>query len=185
MKLRIYHGTGKEAAENIQKDGFRKNYGRWGTGAYFAGNFEYAQGFGQHIITVLVDDAKLFIMNYKDIAKVYNLDEEEEEGFPQIETYVLQKGYDGILIKYAENDVEVCIYNTHNILIERIGTLDILSKDPIEQLNALSHLLPTPVLEDIHKRIGDWLASGGEVTDPYIEQQLRFAKRVLQLKQVS
>lgn len=36
---------------------------------------------------------------------------------------------------------------------------------------------PTPVLEDINKRIGDWLASGGKEDDPYIEQQLRYAMK--------
>lgn len=47
----------------------------------------------------------------------------------------------------------------------------------IEELNTIAGQLPTPVLKDIYKRIGDWLASGGGINDPYIEQQLRFAKR--------
>lgn len=37
--------------------------------------------------------------------------------------------------------------------------------------------IPTAVLEDINKRIIDWLASGGKEEDPYIQQQLRYAER--------
>lgn len=47
----------------------------------------------------------------------------------------------------------------------------------IGELNGIAHLLPLEVLEDINKRITDWLASGGQDSDPYIEQQLRFALR--------
>lgn len=49
---------------------------------------------------------------------------------------------------------------------------------PIEKLTAISHKLPISVLEDIYKRITDWLASGGKEEDPYIEQQLRYAQHV-------
>ncbi len=52
-------------------------------------------------------------------------------------------------------------------------------KNPMEEITTIAHLLPTSVLADINQRIGDWLASGGKETDPYIEQQLRFAKRFL------
>lgn len=48
---------------------------------------------------------------------------------------------------------------------------------PIEELNNIAHQLPLVVLRDIDKRITDWLAAGGSYDDPYIEQQLRFAKR--------
>ncbi|WP_368653747.1 DUF6877 family protein [Ornithinibacillus sp. 4-3] len=47
---------------------------------------------------------------------------------------------------------------------------------PLKEITAIAHKLPLPVLEDINKRIGDWLASGGKEDDPYIEQQLRFAR---------
>jgi hypothetical protein len=48
--------------------------------------------------------------------------------------------------------------------------------EPMRELNKIAHHLPIPVLQDIDKRITDWLASGGTENDPYIEQQLRFAK---------
>lgn len=51
--------------------------------------------------------------------------------------------------------------------------------NPLDEIMMISHLLPTPVLKDIDKRVGDWLAMGGKESDPYIEQQLRFAKRFI------
>lgn len=47
----------------------------------------------------------------------------------------------------------------------------------MDELASISHLLPLPVLQDVDKRCGDWLAVGGGHDDPYIHQQLRFAKR--------
>lgn len=46
----------------------------------------------------------------------------------------------------------------------------------MDEILKISDQLPMVVLEDINKRIGDWLAMGGQYTDPYIEQQLRFAR---------
>lgn len=48
---------------------------------------------------------------------------------------------------------------------------------PIEEISTLSKHIPLEALKDINGRIGDWLASGGKEDDPYIEQQLRYAKR--------
>ncbi|GED34016.1 hypothetical protein P9G84_22445 [Brevibacillus centrosporus] len=50
---------------------------------------------------------------------------------------------------------------------------------PMDQIVAIAPQLPREVLDDIYRRIGDWLASGGSEDDPYIEQQLRYAKRFL------
>lgn len=50
---------------------------------------------------------------------------------------------------------------------------------PMDELSGIAHQLPLPVLQDIDKRITDWIASGGRHDDPYIEQQLRFAKRFI------
>ena len=49
----------------------------------------------------------------------------------------------------------------------------------MEELASISHLLPLPVLKDVDQRCGDWLATGGKQDDPYIYQQLRFAKRFI------
>ena len=50
---------------------------------------------------------------------------------------------------------------------------------PMEELISIASKLPTEVLVDVHRRIGDWLASGGKETDPYIEQQVRYAKKFI------
>lgn len=53
---------------------------------------------------------------------------------------------------------------------------------PMEELNRLVPKLPTVIVEDINKRVGDWLASGGDEDAPYIKQQVRFAKNYLKYK---
>lgn len=52
-------------------------------------------------------------------------------------------------------------------------------ENPMEEIAEIAHRLPTWVLKDIDKRTTDWLSGGGKVDDPYIEQQLRFARNVL------
>lgn len=47
----------------------------------------------------------------------------------------------------------------------------------MDELNKIADKLPAIILTDIDKRIGDWLACGGKEDDPYIEQQLRYAKK--------
>lgn len=39
--------------------------------------------------------------------------------------------------------------------------------------------IPVKILDDIDKRITDWLSSGGTMEDPYIMQQYRFAENYL------
>ncbi|WP_188006845.1 Phosphoheptose isomerase [Sporosarcina sp. ANT_H38] len=49
--------------------------------------------------------------------------------------------------------------------------------NPINEISKIAEHIPLEALQDIHQRITDWLASGGEHDDPYIHQQLRYAKR--------
>lgn len=60
---------------------------------------------------------------------------------------------------------------------KREGVEDMTNPNPMDEILKISSRLPTVVLEDINKRIGDWMAMGGKYTDPYIEQQLSFARR--------
>lgn len=53
----------------------------------------------------------------------------------------------------------------------------------MDELASISHLLPLSVLQDVDKRCGDWLAAGGKQDDPYIKQQLRFAKYFIKLQE--
>lgn len=48
----------------------------------------------------------------------------------------------------------------------------------ITALTGVPSRISIPVLEDIVKRIGDWLLAGGSADDPYIEQQVRYAENV-------
>ena len=51
--------------------------------------------------------------------------------------------------------------------------------NPINEISKISEHIPVAALQDIHARITDWLAGGGNHDDPYIYQQLRYAKRFL------
>ena len=44
--------------------------------------------------------------------------------------------------------------------------------------------LPLVVSTDVMKRCGDWLASGGKENDPYIKQQLEYAKKMIKNKEM-
>ncbi len=49
----------------------------------------------------------------------------------------------------------------------------------LEEIASIAHLLPLEVLQDVNQRCMDWMAPGGKEDDPYIHQQLRFARRFL------
>ena len=46
----------------------------------------------------------------------------------------------------------------------------------IMEITKIAEHIPLFALQDIHQRIGDHLGSGGKEDDPYIYQQLRYAK---------
>lgn len=45
-----------------------------------------------------------------------------------------------------------------------------------------SSKIPFEALQDIDKRMGDWLAMGGNIEDEYINQQFRYAQRIVNMK---
>ncbi|WP_285397610.1 DUF6877 family protein [Lysinibacillus sp. fls2-241-R2A-57] len=51
---------------------------------------------------------------------------------------------------------------------------------PLYELHQIACELPLNVLSDVKQRIGDWLASGGKETDPYIKRQVAYAQKVYQ-----
>lgn len=55
-------------------------------------------------------------------------------------------------------------------------------ENPLDEILKISDQLPMAVLQDINQRIGDWLAMGGHSTDPYIEQQLKFARKFVEIE---
>lgn len=52
-------------------------------------------------------------------------------------------------------------------------------ENPLREIEKIAHQLPLVVLQDINKRITDWLSGGGKEDHPYIEQQLRFAQNFI------
>ena len=48
---------------------------------------------------------------------------------------------------------------------------------PIMEIAKMAEHIPLFALQDINQRIGDHVASGGKDDDPYVFQQLRYAKR--------
>ena len=55
----------------------------------------------------------------------------------------------------------------------------------LERLQEIYTFLPLEVMQDIDKRVGDWLAMGGGEDDPYIHQQLRYAEKIIDLLEVA
>lgn len=49
----------------------------------------------------------------------------------------------------------------------------------LEKLENIIDLLPTHVAEDVSARCNYWMSSGGGADDPYIYQQLRYARAFL------
>lgn len=47
-----------------------------------------------------------------------------------------------------------------------------------EELSSNLDKLPNHVVDDINKRMADWLSSGGNVEDDYIKRQYRYAQDV-------
>lgn len=54
--------------------------------------------------------------------------------------------------------------------------------NPIQEISKLADKIPLEALQDIHQRIADWLASGGNHDDSYVWQQLRFAENLVKEK---
>lgn len=57
-----------------------------------------------------------------------------------------------------------------------------ISIKDIDDLTTNSKYLPIAALTDINQRIGDWLASGGNIEDGYIKQQFRYSERIVNMK---
>ena len=49
----------------------------------------------------------------------------------------------------------------------------------LRELTEITNSLPLVVLQDVHSRVADWLASGGSDDDSYMYQQLRYAQRFI------
>lgn len=70
--------------------------------------------------------------------------------------------------------------NIKPVPIELVTAALTSNVSPLNELHQFACALPLNVLIDVKQRIGDWLASGGKETDPYIRQQVAYAKKVYQ-----
>ncbi|WP_342544761.1 DUF6877 family protein [Lysinibacillus sp. FSL W7-1291] len=70
--------------------------------------------------------------------------------------------------------------NIKTVPVSLVGQALTSGITPMYDLHQIASKLPIAVLLDINQRIGDWLASGGKETDPYIRQQVAYAQKVYQ-----
>ena len=52
----------------------------------------------------------------------------------------------------------------------------------IDLLEKYINLVPSILLEDVDKRISDWLSFGGSLDDDYIQQQYNYIERYIAMK---
>lgn len=58
---------------------------------------------------------------------------------------------------------------------QEVAKLKILIDEALKDVPAHIEVV---VREDIYRRMRDWIANGGEITDSYILQQVRYAKDI-------
>lgn len=68
--------------------------------------------------------------------------------------------------------------NIKPVPVDLVGEVLTSLVNPLFELHQIACELPLNVLSDVKQRIGDWLASGGKETDPYIRQQVAYAQKV-------
>lgn len=72
----------------------------------------------------------------------------------------------------------VNLMNIKPVPVALIGEALTHGISPLYELHRIACELPISVLSDVKQRIGDWLASGGKETDPYIRKQVAYAQKV-------
>ncbi|OXS75566.1 hypothetical protein B1B04_07590 [Lysinibacillus sp. KCTC 33748] len=63
--------------------------------------------------------------------------------------------------------------NIKSVPVALVGEALTSGVSPLYELHQVACELPLNVLSDVKQRIGDWLASGGKETDPYIKKTSR------------
>lgn len=114
--MKWYHGTSSK--NNILKEGFKTNYGRFGEGVYFSNNRDEALTFGNELIEIdSLDHTRITSVYYPDLIRLYpDLSVDEEEGLPELKDRIVNRfKKDGVILTYASGEKELCIYNTNII----------------------------------------------------------------------
>ncbi len=81
---------------------------------------------------------------------------------------------------YSKLQKKVNLMNIKPVPVSLVGQALTSDITPLYELHQIACELPISVLVDVKQRIGDWLASGGKETDPYIKQQVAYAQKVYQ-----
>ena len=117
MEKVFYHGTSKAKAENIMRDGFQLNAGRFGDAIYLAPTKEYAERFGEVVLTVTLNIPTPHEEQYEVLALRYpGTSIEEEEGITELASYIVDSlGQPAVHIKYHSGDSELCVYEPNII----------------------------------------------------------------------
>jgi hypothetical protein len=90
---------------------------RFGRGIYLTPDRNEALGFGRDIIEVEVVACDIHDIQYEIIAREYDLDYEEQEGYPKLEQYAKDCKHKAVSVLYSESDIEIVVYDLEIIKI--------------------------------------------------------------------
>lgn len=188
--MAMYHGT------NAMFDAFDDRSTR-GDGIYFSSNREYAQGYGETKAQALGGKPRL-LSQYLSMANPMVIDGENEQlrekyqtrGFDTAE--LERQGFDGILVKYADGEVEAMVIRPSQIVSidGEKQTLDARSRtkfkssleSSIESMGADSSqskaASPTMWLQRLRKLVNDGTVKQSEIEWSGVEDWLKAATSV-------
>lgn len=117
----LIHKTSSHSLVSIKNKGFiifKDEPKRFGNGIYFMTNDDFGEfGDGSKIICD-VDDKYICHMTHDEIREIYPYLEYQEGGEPELENYILEKGFKGVSISYIDDTTEVVVYDTNIIKIK-------------------------------------------------------------------
>ncbi len=142
ISVDLYHGTKKEAAESIKREGFKLSHlgenttlaGVYGAGIYFTSKPEHARFYGKSVLTVKVkvknpayadDMVKIILGVKKKTGKDYAMgavkDYSKSYGAEQLTEYLKEAGFDCIISVPKQfgikNAPEIVIFDSKDIMI--------------------------------------------------------------------
>ena len=123
--LKLYHGTNADFNDfNIKYFNIGSGDGGWlGKGFYFTNDYEYAESYGD-VKEVIVDIMNPYILTDYIYSRSPNkLANDLGVSNPyEITKKLKSMGYDSVMLKYADSDIEngifieLCIFDTKNIV---------------------------------------------------------------------
>lgn len=119
----LIHKTFRSKYENIIEEGFKipqDQPGRFGYGVYFMTEDNFGH-FGDGV-SIICDVSNEFIldMTHDEVRELYPYLDYQEGGEPELEKYVIEKGYKAVSISYLDGSTEVVVYDTSIIKIQNV-----------------------------------------------------------------